>query len=375
MALCLRSGMSQVAWQLQEQYGDRYCGSPGAAYLYNLDSETAAKCRQVFTALALAGTCYGHLRKGTRRRKAVIRQATAIPTDFYSLLGLQRFQATRGDVRRAYHRVIKLVHPDVLGGETKELTSLVTSAYKTLSNEVMRDQYDTQLRQLSGGYGTGGTWEWSSNAVANSFNDDPAESSQSHRKQHISGKRRSTWSPSAPLNARPLFVDETRCVVCCRCVECAPDTFLMDSEGSSRARVFHQYGDTQEDVHWALESCPTSAISYVNRSDLSVLEDSMELIIEEHPDLMLSPTLSNYGKRLHHGPFDLLHRYKHGEPMPRGVARSNRGWPGARNVGRLGSQVPDAAGVASQIKEVVAPLPESVRAEAWPRDEHITSDS
>jgi len=59
-----------------------------------------------------------------------------------------------------------------------------------------------------------------------------------------------------------VFVDESNCVMCVRCVECAPNTFEMDAEGSGRARVTHQYADSVEDVDWAIVSCPVAAISY-----------------------------------------------------------------------------------------------------------------
>lgn len=45
----------------------------------------------------------------------------------------------------------------------------------------------------------------------------------------------------------------------------------MDAE-HGRARVFAQWGNSEDDLEWAVKSCPVDCISWVSRKELQVLE-------------------------------------------------------------------------------------------------------
>jgi Ca-activated chloride channel family protein len=68
-----------------------------------------------------------------------------MPEDFYSMLGIPR-SATQDEIRHAYLRAAKRLHPDtnVGPGET-ELFLDVQQAYQVLSDQIRRASYDTTL--------------------------------------------------------------------------------------------------------------------------------------------------------------------------------------------------------------------------------------
>uniref|UniRef100_A0A7S4VW06 J domain-containing protein n=1 Tax=Alexandrium monilatum TaxID=311494 RepID=A0A7S4VW06_9DINO len=302
---------------------------------------------------------------------------TSVPTDYYSLLGLPRIGAKRDDIRRAYRRVVKLVHPDILGGNTKELTGIVRVAYETLSDESKRASYDEELREQRPGVGGGpqqGSWGWNPrgfDAGQDFVGDAPSVKEEEEKEvanEDARGKRRSVWSKDAPSDARGIFVDESQCVICHHCVECAPETFEIDVDGTERARVVRQYGDPAEEVEWARKSCPTNAISYVSREDLVVLEDLMEECNLEQPDTMMRRRIcgSSGFSRPPLGPFELLERFKRGEPMStkfRELHGHFGSMPGAK---RLGGKRHDANAVEASIEKAVQAVPEEVRVRLWP---------
>lgn len=45
----------------------------------------------------------------------------------------------------------------------------------------------------------------------------------------------------------------------------------MSSE-HGRAQAYNQFGDPEEEIHWAIECCPVECISWVTREELQLLE-------------------------------------------------------------------------------------------------------
>jgi len=324
--------------------------------------------------LCLAASALGYLTAAVGARRRQLRMAkrvgrassslhagatsAKVPTDFYGLLGLPRFGASREDVRKAYHRVVKLVHPDVLGGDTKDLTSLVTVAYKTLTDEAQRVSYDEYLQIHDPVQSYDPVHVHDSGAVASAVSSDAQLS-----------KRNSTWAPGSPSDARPVFVNECQCVMCVRCVECAPETFVMDYEGTGRARVFQQCGDDLVDIDWAIEACPTAAISYVDREDLPLLELFMPDCVQNgHADLQRSE-YGQSGRSHKASPWDLMRMFRNGGTPKRNTVAWTDSWVESRKWkraqrGKLGQQK-DPKMVAETIKSAVSKVPSEVVIKVW----------
>ena len=69
-------------------------------------------------------------------------EETATPvSDYYEVLGVPR-TASPEDIKRAYRRLARQLHPDVAGPEAEERFKEVGRAYEVLSNPEKRQQYD-----------------------------------------------------------------------------------------------------------------------------------------------------------------------------------------------------------------------------------------
>lgn len=191
--------------------------------------------------------------------------------EYYGLLGLPMFTSDHREIKAAFRRVVKLVHPDILGAESSALQQLVTDAYETLSKDDTRSEYDEMLYAA---------------------------------KPNLA---QSMWDPEAPPNLKGIFVDETICEGCGRCTDVASSTFklhdLQDSpEREGKSHVVLQYGDAQEMIKMAIVGCPTRAIKPVSREELPLWEYAMSRCVKAR-------------KRLEEGaeaptPFDLIQEYK-----------------------------------------------------------------
>eukprot|EP00435_Cladocopium_sp_Y103_P034786 s107_g9.t1 len=165
----------------------------------------------------------------------------AIPTEYYGLLGLPLFTSDPKEIKAAHRRMVKLVHPDILGADSSDLQSIVTEAYTMLSDGEKKEEYDEKLRKA---------------------------------KPSLS---KSNWSEEAPQFAMGVFVDETKCEQCYRCVNIASSTFEIHDNPVREGKAFVtlQYGDDRYVVREAIGECPSKAIRYVSREDLTKLEYAM----------------------------------------------------------------------------------------------------
>jgi ferredoxin len=74
-----------------------------------------------------------------------------------------------------------------------------------------------------------------------------------------------------PVRSQMVYVDEHTCIGCTNCAMIAQSTFFMESE-HGRARVFQQWGDDDETIQVAIETCPVDCIHYVPYDELKILE-------------------------------------------------------------------------------------------------------
>ena len=74
-----------------------------------------------------------------------------------------------------------------------------------------------------------------------------------------------------PVRTQMVYVDEHSCIGCTNCAMIAQSTFFMHSE-HGRARVFSQWGDDEETIAIAIETCPVDCIHYVDVKELEKLE-------------------------------------------------------------------------------------------------------
>mmetsp|Transcript_7231 Transcript_7231/g.17630 ORF Transcript_7231/g.17630 Transcript_7231/m.17630 type:complete len:432 (-) Transcript_7231:136-1431(-) len=73
------------------------------------------------------------------------------------------------------------------------------------------------------------------------------------------------------IRQQMIYVDEHACVGCYNCANIAQSTFFMEEE-HGRARVFEQWGDDDETIACAIETCPVDCIHYVPYDELVRLE-------------------------------------------------------------------------------------------------------
>lgn len=73
------------------------------------------------------------------------------------------------------------------------------------------------------------------------------------------------------IRSQMVYVDEHTCIGCTNCAMIAQSTFFMDGE-HGRARVFQQWGDDDETIAIAIDTCPVDCIHYVPYPELKRLE-------------------------------------------------------------------------------------------------------
>lgn len=152
---------------------------------------------------------------------------------YYQVLGVT-VHSTPQEIKEAYRKLQKQHHPDIAGYQGHDHTLLLNEAYKILMRNTSR--HDGSLKSRGGGY---------------------------------TGDAYSSWN--GPLRSQALFVDENKCIGCRECVHHAAKTFVMDDVLGS-AHVTVQFGDMEQQIQVAVESCPVNCIHWVERQELPVLE-------------------------------------------------------------------------------------------------------
>ena len=203
------------------------------------------------------------------------------PEDYYALLRIKP-EASAANVKAAYRKLAKVVHPDLVGPTAHSLVIVMNIAVATLTDEVTRAAYDAALV------------EWRASAVP-SFDGLPV----------------SLWGGS-DTESEAIFVDECACIGCGKCVHVAPATFQLEEQWGARptqraqlrslltwrvgrARVHTQWGDDREAVAEAVATCPVSTISYVEKTELALLEWVMKSCTRENIAVITRRRSGNFG--------------------------------------------------------------------------------
>lgn len=204
-----------------------------------------------FSTLAASDRYYLQLRSGSAqhelirpskyRRTSIIRCSSTAKRkargDYYQVLGVA-IHSTPQEIKEAYRKLQKQYHPDIAGDKGHDHSLLLNEAYEVLMRTTSRS--DDGFGKSRGGFGSGYT-----------------------------GEGYSSWN--GPMRSQALFVDENKCIGCRECVHHAGETFAMDDVlGSAHVEV--QFGDVEQQIQVAVESCPVNCIHWVGSEQLPSLE-------------------------------------------------------------------------------------------------------
>jgi len=196
------------------------------------------------------------------------------PTDLYELFGADA-GADERDLKKKYYDLQKLCHPDVAGPDGEEMCILLNDAWDVLSDSDKRADYDAQielakpanlakLKEISTDLSP--TWKGDRKNLKhhNPYTGIPLSHSKWHKvKPEDRGEKHAA--------ERMVFVDEWSCICCRNCCDIAPQSFCIQMD-NGRANVYMQWGNSEEYLDYAIQSCPVDCIYWVSREELQVLE-------------------------------------------------------------------------------------------------------
>jgi curved DNA-binding protein CbpA len=210
----------------------------------------------------------------------------------YQILGLQEGSSIK-EVKSAYRKLALKSHPDKdMSNRDGEEFKLVTEAYQILRTEYKRtigtnsyksnDQKDTTRKSNSNSR----KYSWGAKDSDGTSNDDwekYARYAESEYQDFWAYYEKSFWESygriksqvrieSEPVQAEEdvpvsVNVDPGRCIACCSCETIAPSVFHVEKNVrvNPKSRVINERGAKSDKILDAAQTCPTKAISVVEK--------------------------------------------------------------------------------------------------------------
>jgi len=253
------------------------------------------KLPQVFVVSLTGLAIERRARRETRQRrsllvcKALRRPADSadVPGNLFELFSVSP-DAEPDVIKKAYYDKMKICHPDVAGEAGEEMCILLNEAYDYLKDDAKRKTYrekvvkttktakivltDEMKQELEpykyGGYGI----DWKMHGKKTKDSDGKPlwinqPYSRSNHKRVPEAGRGEKWHEQ-----QMVYVDEWNCICCRNCCDVAPQTFTIANDEAGRARAFAQWGNDEEYIDYAMDSCPVECIHWVSREELAAIE-------------------------------------------------------------------------------------------------------
>jgi len=371
MALASRAGVVSEAPVIAGPNHQAVATPPNVVQLLRQQDIVAARARGV---AALAIGCLAA--EARRRRRHHLRgagrivwcQATAnmqatAPRNFYELLGVSS-DSDESVIKHAYHNKMKACHPDVSGPEGVEMSILLNEAYALLRDRERRQTYDLTLPKAHEDVADeadpddlGPNWKYRPHWKEERGREKPIwrnqPRSRSRYEQLPEEDRGEKWEAQ-----QFLYVDVFSCISCRNCLDVAPKTFGIDLF-TGRAKVFQQWGDSEEYGDYAVMSCPVDCIHWVGREELQALEHVTAVEVYEQGGILPCPMglRNNIVTGEFTDPFEASMRFQQKLKRDRSEAKEKIRRSAGVDIGH----------VKLRIQEAFKKLPHAVRQLGWPR--------
>jgi len=377
MALARRAGVVSEAPVATGPRHQEVATPPNVVKLLRQQDIGVARARGV-AALAIgclaAEACrmHGHHRRGTGHHRrgagriamyqAIASSQPSAPGNFYELLGVS-LDSDESVIKHAYHTKMKACHPDVSGPKGVEMSILLNEAYALLRDSEKRQAYDLTLPKVHADQEVdedpddmGPSWKYRPQTKEDRGIVKPIWRNRP--------RSRSRWAllpeedRGEKWEARQfLYVDVFSCIACRNCLDVAPRTFGLDTL-TGRARVFMQWGESEEYNDYAVMSCPVDCIHWVGREELQALEHVTATEVYDQGGILACPMglRNNIAAGDRTDPFEAAMRFRQKLKRDRADAKEK--------IRRAGANIEK---IKTRIKEAFRQLPLAVRQLGWPR--------
>mmetsp|Transcript_120656 Transcript_120656/g.235008 ORF Transcript_120656/g.235008 Transcript_120656/m.235008 type:complete len:388 (+) Transcript_120656:36-1199(+) len=346
---------------------------PSTPQLLNEQHLAAVRGRGV--AVLALGCFIAEARKKRRRQRrsagmvvhSVMTSAeVSAPQTYYELLGVPP-SAGKSEIKHAYHLKMKACHPDICGEQGVDMAKLLNEAYALLQVPETRSAYDltlpsqneshSQVEAEDDEYDLNPFWQFKPmtkedrGMVAPTWKNRPR--SRSNYNKVAEEDRGENWE-----DQKFVYVNPFNCIACRNCLDVSPKTFGWDNF-TGRAKVFNQWGESEEYISCSVQSCPVDCIHWVGREELQALEYVTARAVYDDGGQLPCPMSNRNG---FHAGGTLLDPFEMAKDFMRKLNNDRQ---------RAREKIKKATGQVSRVRlriqEVFRKLPPAVRQLAWPR--------